>query len=139
MPGVDSGNVAIAVPGDPERAREVLSRGRRIARCFGSEWIAVQIVQGAGRREDSDEEDRRAPRDLHELVTALGGRLVCASAADIAEGLVELSCREHARVLVIGRSRRPWLLRRLRRGVTERILRARRPFDVVVAAEGVDR
>src|SRR5262249_18338190 len=111
---------------DPERARAIISRGRRIARYLGVEWVAVQIVQGA------------AP-NLGELVASLGGRLLCARARDIASALVELSCREHARLLVIGRSRRPRLLRRLRRGTTERILSARRPFDVVVAAEGVDR
>jgi K+-sensing histidine kinase KdpD len=138
--------VAIAVPGDPERAREVLSRGRRIARYFGLEWVAVRIIRtngerdGGGRRSESaDGAGDDGPRDLRELVTALGGRLLCAEAHDIAAGLVELSRREHARVLVIGRSRRPWLLRRLRRGVTERILRAKRPFDVIVAAGEVER
>ncbi len=140
---MDSGNVAIAVPGDPERAREGLSRGRRIARYFGLEWVAVRIIRTNGERDAggrrSEGESDGGPRDLSELVAALGGRLLCAEAHDIAAGLVELSRREHARVLVIGRSRRPWLLRRLRRGVTERILRAKRPFDVIVAAGGVDR
>lgn len=141
---MDSGNVAIAVPEDPERAREILSRGRRIARYFGLEWVAVRIIadgeRDAGeRRSGGDTGGDGGPRDLRELVTALGGRLLCAEARDIAAGLVELSRREHARVLVIGRSRRPWFLRRLRRGVTERILRAQRPFDVIVAAGGADR
>jgi K+-sensing histidine kinase KdpD len=138
--------VAIAVPGDPERAREVLSRGRRIARYFGLEWVAVRIIPTNGERDAGERRSgdggagaEAAPRDLRELVAALGGRLLCAEAHDIAAGLVELSRREHARVLVIGRSRRPWFLRRLRRGVTERILRAKRPFDVIVAAGGVDR
>lgn len=122
---MERGHVAIAVPGDPERARAILNRGRRIARYLGVGWVAVQIVQGAA-------------SELGELVASLGGRLLCAQARDIAAALVELSCREHALVLVIGRSRRPRLLRRLRRGTTERILSAKRPFDVVVAAEGVD-
>ena len=126
---MESGNVAIAVPGDPERARAIIRRGRRIARYFGLAWIAVRIVSSPGETRDA----------LGELVGALGGCLVCAEARDIAAGLIEVSRREHARVLVIGRSRRPPLLRRLKRGTTERILHAKRPFDVVVAAEGVDR
>jgi len=126
---VESGNVAIAVPGDPERARAIISRGRRIARYFGVEWIAVRIISSPGEARDA----------LRELVDTLGGFLICAEARDIAAGLIEVSLREHARVLVIGRSRRPRLLRRLKRGTTERILHAKRPFDVVVAAEGVDR
>jgi K+-sensing histidine kinase KdpD len=124
---VESGNVAIAVPSDPERARAIISRGRRIARFFGLEWIAVQIVCTG------------SSHDLSELVTDLGGRLLRAEARDIASAVIDLSCREHARVLVIGRSRRPRILRRLKRGTTERILNAKRPFDVIVAAEGVDR
>ena len=131
---MQSGNVAIAVPGDPERARVIISRGRRIARYFGLEWIAVRII-----RTQSSGDGGRTARELLDLVTALGGRLLCAEARDIATAIIELSRREHARVLVIGRSQRPRLLRRLKRGTTERILSAKRPFDVVVAAEGADR
>jgi len=76
--------------------------------------------------------------DLRELVASLGGRLLCATARDIARALIEVARRERARLLVIGSSRRPRFLRRLKRGTTEEILRAKRPFDVVVAAEGVD-
>ena len=124
---MQSGSVAIAVPGDPDRARAVLTRGRRIARYLGVEWIAVRI------------ERRPSAPDLLDLVTALGGRLLSIRARDVAQAIVELTGRERARVLVIGRSRRPPFLRRLKRGTTERILRAKRSFDVVVAAEGADR
>ena len=124
---MSDGNVAIAVPHDPERARAVLARGRRIARHFGVGWIAVRI-----------ETTSRNSDDLRELVASLGGRLLCATARDIARALIEVAWRERARLLVIGSSRRPRFLRRLKRGTTEEILRAKRPFDVVVAAEGVD-
>lgn len=119
------GQVAIALPGDAERAREVITRGRRVARQLGLEWIALRIT--AKREEVS--------AALTELVSALGGRLVLAESRDAAAALIELTCREEARVLVIGRSRRPRILRRLLRGTTERLLSAARPFDVLVAAE----
>jgi K+-sensing histidine kinase KdpD len=125
---VESGNVTIAVPGDPELARAVLTHGRRIARHLGVEWIAVRIVTNG-----------ETSRDLQDIVNAFGGLLLCAKATDIARALIDLSCREHTRVLVLGRSRRPRFWRRLRRGTTERILRAKRPFDVVIAGEGADR
>jgi two-component system, OmpR family, sensor histidine kinase KdpD len=128
---VANGNVAIAVPSDPERARAILARGRRIASRLGLDWVAVRIQVS---RVSSD-----TTRHLLDLVSALGGRLLCAEARDIATALVDLSRREQARILVIGASRRPRFLRRLKRGTTERILEAKRPFDVVVAAEGVDR
>ena len=116
-------NVAIAVPADPELARAVLARGRRIASHFGLGWIAVRILT-------SPREERDA---LLDLVSALGGCLVCAEARDVASAIIEVSRREQSRLLVIGASRRPRFLRRLRRGTTERILRAKRPFDVIVA------
>ncbi len=131
---MESGNVAIAVPSDPERARAIITRGRRIARFFGLEWIALQIIH------TSSAVDRATVRrELSEVVSALGGRLLLAEARDIAAALIEMSQREHARVLVIGRSRRPRFMRRLKRGTTERILNAKRPFDVIVAAEGANR
>jgi K+-sensing histidine kinase KdpD len=122
---VGDGNVAIAVPSDPERARAVLARGRRIARHLGLEWIAVRIGS--------------SPDGLVALVAALGGRLLFADGQDVAAAIVDVSCREKARILVIGASRRLRILRRLKRGTTERILEAKRPFDVVVTAAGVDR
>lgn len=125
-------NVAIALPDDTRRACTIISAGRRIARASGLQWIALRIV-------GDSTDDRVAVEELTDLVTGLGGRLLCIRARDIASGLLELSRREHARVLVIGRSCRPRILRRVRRGTTERILGAKRPFDVVVATEAVGR
>lgn len=51
-------------------AHAIISRGRRIARFFGLDWIAVQIVRTA------------SSRDLSELVADLGGRLLRAEARD---------------------------------------------------------
>jgi K+-sensing histidine kinase KdpD len=125
-------NVVIALPDDTDRACTIISAGRRIARAAGLQWVALRIVGNSS-------EHRVAVDELAPLVTGLGGRLLCARARDIASGLLELSRREHARVLVIGRSCRPKILRRVRRGTTERILSAKRPFDVVVASEAMSR
>ncbi len=118
-------SVAIAIPSDLERARAIITRGRRIARFFNFDWVAFRIA-------------RHPSRDLADLVSGLGGRLVSEEASDVASALIELTCREQARFLVIGRSRRPRLLRWLRRGTTERLLGATRPFDVVIASEGAE-
>jgi len=124
--------LAIGVPADPDAARVVLTHGRRLAQRLGLGWIAVLIRNGSTAHNDS-------VGRVFELVLALGGHLLCAEANDVAAGLIEVSRREHAQLLVIGPSRRPRILRRFVRGTTERILQARRPFDVVVAGEGVDR
>ena len=122
-----NGNVAIALPPDPAAAISVLRRGRRIASHLGVGWFAIFVARSA-----------RAITRMRELVVPFGGELVAATAADVASAVIDLSLREGAQMLVIGRSRRPRLLRRLVSGTTEEILRARRPFDVVVAREGVE-
>ena len=124
------GNLAIGVPADPDAAQVVLTHGRRLAQRLGLGWVAVLIRTGSAQSD--------SVRRVFELVIGLGGHLLCADATDVAAGLVEVSRREQAQLLVIGASRRPRLLRRFVRGTTERVLQAERTFDVVVAAEGVD-
>lgn len=127
-----NGHIAIGVPADPDAARTVLRRGRQLANHLGLGWVAVLIRTGRDARAE-------AIRSVFELVLGSGGNLLCADAPDVAAGLIEVSLRQKARLLVIGASRRPRLLRRFVRGTTERILEAKPPFDVVVAGEGVDR
>lgn len=118
-------SIAIALPAHLPTARAVLIHGRRLARHLGLGWIAVFVQR---------KRDDRAKR-VAELVSESGGTLVYERADDVASALLEIAEREHAALLVIGASRRPRLLRRLIRGETERILRAPRPFDVVVTGE----
>lgn len=118
-------NIAIALPAHLPTARAVLIHGRQLARHLGLGWIAVFVQQ---------KRDDRAKR-MAELVGESGGTLVYEHGDDVATTLLEIAEREHAAILVIGASRRPRILRRLIRGETERILRAPRPFDVVVARE----
>ncbi|HEX3108255.1 MAG TPA: hypothetical protein VHU41_04105, partial [Thermoanaerobaculia bacterium] len=122
---VSADSIAIALPAHLPTARAVLIHGRRLARHLGLGWVAVFVQR---RR------DERVNR-MAELVSESGGTLVYERADDVATALIEIAERERAAILVIGTSRRPRILRRLIRGETERILRAPRPFDVVVARE----
>jgi hypothetical protein len=70
---VSKSNVAIALPDDDECARAVITRGRRIARSLGLEWIALRVVRA------TDDHVR-----WNDIVSALGGRLVLAHARDVA-------------------------------------------------------
>jgi len=124
---VPRGNVAIALPPDARSATALLKRGRRIASQLGVGWIAIFVAHSA-----------RAAAAMRELVSTLGGELVATDAAEIGTTVVDLSRQAGAQLLVIGASRRPRLLRRFVTGTTEEILRAPRPFDVVVAREGVE-
>lgn len=118
-------SIAIALPAHLPTARAVLIHGRRLARHLGLGWIAVFVQR---RRDD------RAKR-MAEIVSESGGTLVYERADDVAAALIEIAERERAAILVIGASRRPRLLRRFIRGETDRILRAQRPFDVVVSSD----
>jgi K+-sensing histidine kinase KdpD len=122
---VTADSIAIALPAHLPTARAVLVHGRRLARHLGLGWIAVFVER---------KRDDRAKR-VAELVSASGGTLVYERADDVAAALIEIAERERAAILVIGASRRPRIIRRFIRGETERILRARRPFDVVIAGE----
>ena len=125
---MDMETVAIALPADTEAARAALTHGRRLARELGLSWFAV-FIERRGRA------SRSLVSALAALVVAHGGSLQHAEGDDVASSVVELSLHARARLLVIGVSRRPPLLRRLIRGTTERILEARRPFPVVVAGQ----
>jgi K+-sensing histidine kinase KdpD len=116
------------VPADIELAHEILREGRRLATRIGLGWVAL-LVQTRSLRPAR----RETVRNLSELVMALGGQMVCEEADDVALALIQLSQRERAPLLVIGPSKRPRFLRRLISGTTERVLRAKRPFDVIVA------
>jgi len=127
--------VAIGVPANLEEAGDLLSSGRRLARLLGARWIAllVQKRSMSGRRSSSRESLRR---ELARLVSDVGGELRCTTAEDVGQGLVEASREACANILVIGPSKRPRFLRRLRPGTTETILRTPRSFDVIVASRG---
>lgn len=114
--------IAIAIPPDERAAAAVLQRGRNIALQLGTAWIAIFVARSA-----------TAVAHMRDVVAALGGQLVASEAHDVVSAVIDLSLREDAQLLVIGRSRRPRIVRRLMKGTTEQILRARRPFDVVVA------
>lgn len=122
--------MAIALPADTESARAALTHGRRLARELGLSWFAVFVERRGW-------PSRKLVSALAALVVAHGGSLQHAEGDDVASAVVELSRNAQARLLVIGISRRPRLLRRLIRGTTERILEARRPFPVVVAGQAV--
>lgn len=120
--------VAIGVSGDVPTARQLLTHGRRLAGRLGARWVALRVHS----RSVDPGRDESTLR-LRQLVAMQGGDLLCTAAADDAEGLVAMAAREHVDVLVIGPSRRLRLLRRWIPGITEKLLRSKRRFDVVVA------
>ena len=66
----------------------------------------------------------------------LGGTPICCDSDDVPSALLTLAAREHVRLLVLGNSRRSPMLQRLFPGTTQRIVRAQRDFDVVIAGKG---
>ena len=67
----------------------------------------------------------------------LGGIPICCDSDDVPSALLTLAAREQVRLLVLGNSRRSSMLQRLFPGTTQRIVRAQRDFDVVIAGKGM--
>jgi K+-sensing histidine kinase KdpD len=129
---MSDGVLAIGVPDDMEVARELLARGRWLARAFGLAWIAVMVEKKPARRRRSGAADS-ARQMVSDLVSALGGEIRCAEGDDVSTALLRVAHEENAAILLIGHSQRPRVLRRLVRGTTEQLLGARRSFDVIVS------
>lgn len=119
--------VAIAVPAEEDAARAVLTYGRRLAGRLGARWVAFRVHS----RSVDPRRDESTLR-LRQLVAMQGGDLLCAAAADDAGGLVAMATRELVDVLVLGPSHRLRFFRRWIPGMTEKLLRSERRFDVVV-------
>ncbi len=67
----------------------------------------------------------------------LGGTPICCDSDDVPSALLALAARERVQVLILGSSQRSPFLQRLFPGTTQRVLRADRTFDVVIAAKGI--
>jgi K+-sensing histidine kinase KdpD len=114
-------SVGVALPEDPEIAEELVARAMTLARRFNGRWVAFVICN-----------DGVTSLPQAELAMRNGGTVFFCESGDIAETLLELAAREQIDVLILGPPARRW---RLRRSIVERVVAARRSFDVVVTGQ----
>src|SRR5581483_11285313 len=121
-------SVGVALPEDADVANELVERAAELAKRFNGPWIAFVICNDALPSERAENALRHA-----ELAMRRGGTVFFCEGDDVAETLLELAAREQVDILILGA---PAGRRRFRRGTVERVVRARRPFDVIVVGDG---
>ena len=121
-------SVGVALPEDGEIAQELVDRAQALAQRLNGRWVAFVICNDALPSERAENALRQA-----ELAMLRGGTVFVCEGEDTAETLLALAAREQVDVLILGAPERRW---RLRAGTVERVVRAQRAFDVVVAGNG---
>jgi len=119
--------IGVALPTDSEVANLLVDRTAELARTLNARWIAFIVCNHAMPTAPAQHALCQA-----ELAMRAGGTVFLCEGDDVAETLMALACGQNIDVLILGAPKRAGLLRRLRRGVIDRIVRAARPFDVVV-------
>ncbi|WP_300610665.1 sensor histidine kinase KdpD [Trebonia sp.] len=119
--------VVVALTGGPEGDTLIRRAARIAARSSGGDLLAVHVTK-------SDGLTGANPANLarqRQLVESLGGSYHQVVGDDIAEALLTFAKAENATQLVLGASRRPWLLALLTGpGIGSRTIRDSGPIDV---------
>jgi len=115
--------IGVALPADDAIAHLLIDRACELARSLNARWVAFVVCDQVL----SEESLCQA-----ELAMRRGGTVFVCEGDDIAQTLVALASREKVDVLMLGAPKSAGILRRIRRGVIDRVLHATRTFDVVV-------
>lgn len=129
--------IAVALPSDGALARALVIRTAALARTMGARWAAF-FIRASGRfRFVRPREESLSMVQVLSLAAHLGGTPICCDSEDVPFALLTLAEREGVVLLILGASHRSPLLQRLFPGTTQRVLRADRNFDVVIAGKGL--
>ena len=119
-------SVGVALPEDSDVAQELVERAEALAQQLNGRWVAFVICNASLPSAKAENAMRQA-----ELAMLRGGTVFFCEGDDVAQTLLELAAREHIDILILGApERRRW---RFGRSTVERVVRAHRAFDVVVA------
>jgi len=120
-------SVGVALPEDADVAQELVGRAAELAQRLNGRWVAFVICNDALPSERAQNALRQA-----ELAMRSGGTVFFCEGEDVAQTLLALASRERIDILILGAPAQRW---RLRRGTVDRVVRARRAFDVVVVGQ----
>ena len=128
-----SGERLLVAVGPSPSSTQLVRWTRRMAAAQGASWIAVSVESA---RTLPPEDSRRRDQNLA-LARELGAELVVTHDENIAAALVRVALQNNATQIVVGKSRNPRWLDRLRGGsLMDRLLRISGPIDIyVVPAE----
>ncbi|HEY8132027.1 MAG TPA: hypothetical protein VII12_09055 [Thermoanaerobaculia bacterium] len=122
-----SNAIGVALPADADIAHVLVDRASALARRLNARWVAFIICNAALPSGPAFDAVVQA-----ELAMRSGGTVFLCEGEDVAQTLLALAAREQVDVLILGAPKPSGLLRRFRRGVIDRVVRAARSFDVVV-------
>ena len=121
-------SVGVALPEDADLAQELCGRAAELAQRLNGRWVAFVICNDALPSPRAENALRQA-----ELAMRSGGTVFFCEGEDIAQTLIALASRERVDILILGTPAHRWPFRR---NTVERVVRAKRPFDVVVVGNG---
>ena len=119
--------IGVALPADSDVANLLVDRTSELARTLNARWIAFIVCNDAMPTAPAQQALYQA-----ELAMRAGGTVFLCEGDDVAQTLIALASVQNIDILILGAPKRNGLMRRFRRGVIDRIVRAARPFDVVV-------
>lgn len=131
--------VLVAIEASPQSG-DLVRAGRRMAAALRAPWI-VATVEGALFGEMPAEPRERLSAHLA-LAQRLGAQTLVLRGDDTAGALLDAAADQGVSRIVVGRPRRPWWRRVLRRSVVDELVRRAGDVDVVVTAlpeHGVER
>jgi two-component system sensor histidine kinase KdpD len=135
MGGATLGRVLVCMASNSPRAAELLRRGARIAGRFNTGWFVAYVETPDESPELIDAEAQRHLLANIELARGLGAEVVRLRGRDPVAAILDFARSHGVGHVVIGRSRRPWWRRALRRPVPQRVLDEARDLDVHFISE----
>jgi two-component system sensor histidine kinase KdpD len=127
-----SGERLLVAVGPSPTSRQLVRWTRRMAASQGASWIAVSVESS---RPLEDEAKRTLDHNLA-LARELGAEVIVTHSDDITDALVRVALQNNATQIVVGKSRNPRWLDRLRGGnLADRLLHAHGPFDLYVVPD----
>jgi K+-sensing histidine kinase KdpD len=117
-------SIGVALPEDAAVAETLVTRTAALAQRLSGRWVAFIF-------------SARNSMERANMAMRAGGTVFCYEAEDIAQALLEIGARERIDLLILGSPKPGGFLARFRPDTTDRVIRAERPFDVVVISNTI--
>ena len=132
---LDSDRVIVLISSRSPSAMKLLRKTARLADRLRAPWFAVYVQTPSERTERIDAETQRRISETLLLARQLGGVPVELKAEDFATAVADYVRRHAITQVVVGRSRRPWYSRWLRRSPIERMIDQLPGVDITVCGK----
>ena len=131
-PGPATERVMVGLSSRSPNAQALLRKTSRLADRLNAPWYAVYIQTPSEDLTKTDAATHRAIAKNLELAQQLGGVPMTFRGPDVARAILAFAAEYAIRVVVMGKSHRPWYRRLLGQSILERLLRESSGIDVTV-------